>query len=131
MSTTTTATFRDYAFEDLAGGTFSIDTSGDSAVIRAATNHPEFANEIRLDHGDARELGTSLIRWTRSGEAVRDWYDERAMLTLDCLDGIATVTVHEDGELESSYTLSDEQAVDLGQRLIVWAGVAVNAPADA
>lgn len=123
--TTTTATFRDYAFDDLAGGAFSIDTSGQFAVISAATNHPEFAVVVEIDRQQAREIGTSLLQW--AGNPTLHAYDDWCAtggVEVNVIDGEIEITVARSGEI-SGYEPTTEQAIDLGQRLIVWAGVAV------
>lgn len=126
----TTTTYRDYAFEDLAGGTFAIDTSGEHAIIRAATNHPELSFDIEIDRDTARTIGTFLIRCAGnpSLHAYDDFNPTTGALEIDVVDGEVDITVALDGEI-SGYAPTQEQAVDLGQRLITWAGVKVTVDA--
>lgn len=123
--------FIDYAPES-ATEIFSLDTSGDTAVIQCYRD-VSHNNIAELDRDEARELGTTLIAWTHSGltEGTHNWEVGHSLLTLDCVDSIATITVHEEGELEAGFELAYEQAVDMGQRLIAWAGVNLRESADA
>lgn len=124
-----TSTFRDYALDDCSGGTFSIDTSQtDVAVISAADNHPELAIRAELSRELARELGADLLGFIGSPltcAAVDYEAVNPAVLCVDVEDGQVEVHVSADGQ-RSCLALTREQVVDLGQRLIVWAGVATN-----
>lgn len=129
----TTATFRDYAFENLGGGTFSINTSlASCAIIKVAANHPEFAIAAEFDRNTARQLGTDLLRWTGSPLTCtleRVLYDTAngVPFLVDVTDGEVGISVTPLDKPNEWYNPSDEEVIDIAQRLIVWAGIAVTA----
>jgi hypothetical protein len=119
----TTSTFRDYGADSFGGGEFSIETNGSMAVLRLALNHSEFAEAYYFDRDTARNLGTSLLRWSggvststlnpveftdTSGDVLRVEVIDCTVMFLLC-----------DGKFQAT----DEEVIDLAQRLIVWAGV--------
>lgn len=85
----------------------------------------------RLSPVDARTMGTVLVAWanggpllrgeaefiTDNGNAIRIFAEESDITLAVCSDGAEDVYIE--------YVLAYEDVVDLGQRLIVWAGVAV------
>lgn len=120
---TTTATFIDYAADSFGGGEFSIETAGSMAVLRLALNHPEFAEAYYFDRGTARKLGTSLLRWSGSEmcstlQPVEFVDTEDDVLRVEVIDGTVMFLLS-DGRFQAT----DEEVIDLAQRLIVWAGV--------
>lgn len=116
-----TSTFRDYALESFSGGEFSIETSGEEiALLSLALNHPEFKTCYTFDRATARDLGTSLLRWsggpsTCTLEPVT--FGDR--LVVEVIDGTVMFLLP-DGQ---QFQCTDEETIDLAQRLIVWAGV--------
>lgn len=133
----TTATFRDYAAESFGGGVFSINTSGDNADLTLALNHPEFAVTYKFSRSVARELGTNLLQWNGSHtchtlkpvefdtvQAANYGVDHK--LSVEVIDGTVMFLLR-----DGSFQATDAEVVDLAQRLIVWAGVDVNAPVNA
>lgn len=120
---TTTATFIDYAADSFGGGVFSIDTSGNQAVLTLALNHPELAVAYRFNRAVARELGTNLLQWNGSHtcstiEPVEFTDTSGDVLRVEVIDGTVMFLLS-----DGSFQATDAEVVDLAQRLIVWAGV--------
>lgn len=125
---TTTSTFIDYAADSFGGGVFSIDTSGNQAVLTLALNHPELAVTYRFNRAVARELGTNLLQWNGSHtcctlEPVEfDTVSARAVnglkLRVEVIDGTVMFLLS-----DGNFQATDAEVVDLAQRLIVFAGV--------
>lgn len=130
----TTSTFRDYGVDSFGGGVFSINTSGQWAELTLALNHPEFAVTYRFDRNVARELGTSLLRWSGGpATCTLEPVEFKSLnlthaktLRVDVIDGTVMFLL-----CDGSFQATDEETVDLAQRLIVWAGVDVDAPVNA
>lgn len=129
-----TSTFRDYALESFSGGEFSIDTGGNTAVLRLALNHPEFAVKYQFDRSVARELGTNLLRWSGGPSTCTLEPVEFSTilakaavngrkLRVEVIDGTVMFLLPDGTEFQAT----DEETIDLAQRLIVWAGVDTNA----
>lgn len=123
----TSTTFIDYAFDSFGGGEFSIETKGSMAVLRLALNHPEFAEAYYFDRDTARELGTNLLQWNGSPlcctlEPVEFTDTSGDVLRVEVIDGTVLFKL-QDGDFQAA----DAEVVDLAQRLIVFAGVDVNA----
>lgn len=133
----TTATFRDYAAESFGGGVFSINTSGETADLTLALNHPEFALTYKFSRTVARKLGTSLLQWNGSHTCCT--LEPVEFDTVQCAvaaNGLRLRVEVVDGTVmfllrDGSFQATDAEVVDLAQRLIVWAGVDVNAPVNA
>jgi hypothetical protein len=124
----TTSTFRDYAADSFGGGEFSIETNGSMAVLRLALNHPEFAEAYYFDRDTARQLGTNLLNWvggpgTCTLEPVEYTDTASDVLRVEVIDGTVMFLLS-----DGNFQACDEEVIDLAQRLIVWAGVDVNAP---
>lgn len=120
---TTTATFIDYAADSFGGGVFSIDTSGNQAVLTLALNHPELAVAYRFNRAVARELGTNLLQWNGSHTACTlepvEFADSSGdVLRVEVIDGTVMFLL-----CDGNFQATDAEVVDLAQRLIVWAGV--------
>jgi hypothetical protein len=133
----TTTTFRDYAADSFGGGVFSIDTTGKNAVLSLALNHPEFTVNYKFDRAVARQLGTDLLRWsggpgtctlqpveylTVDGKVAANG----SVLRVEVIDGTVMFLLS-----DGTFQATDEEVIDLAQRLIVFAGVDVNAPVHA
>lgn len=115
-----------------------VDTRPVSYCQLLGRNVPNDVTRIaRLSRETARELGTTLIGWTASPltSASHAFQSDRNAplpdgatgcwpVNVDIEDGTNAVNVGGIGTI-----LSQEQAQDVGQRLIAWAGVLV--PADA
>ena len=125
----TTSTFRDYAADSFGGGVFSINTGSKYAELTLALNHPEFAVTYKFDRRTARHLGTDLLRWsggtsTCTLEPVEYQTIECAVaangkvLRVEVIDGTVMFLLR-----DGSFQATDEEVIDLAQRLIVWAGV--------
>jgi hypothetical protein len=120
----------EYFVDSPDGGEFSIDTSGDTAVLRVGL-HPETVSTFAFDRATARELGTSLLRWT--GGPTTCTLDPVAFgeLRVEVTDGEAMFLITGPAVepwgtgRTAEFPLSDDDVVDLSQRLIVWAGVNV------
>lgn len=129
----TTTTFRDYAFESFGGGAFSIDTSSATADLTLALNHPEFALTYKFSRAVARELGTNLLQWNGSHTCCT--LEPVEFDTVQCavaVNGLKLRVEVIDGTVmfllrDGSFQATDEEVIDLAQRLIVWAGVDVRA----
>jgi len=124
-------TFRDYAADSFGGGEFSIETAGSMAVLRLALNHPELAEAYYFDRDTARELGTDLLRWSSSPttctlEPVGYTDTDDDVLRVEVIDGTVMFLL-----CDGSFQATDPEVIDLAQRLIVWAGVDVNAAVNA
>jgi hypothetical protein len=133
----TTTTFRDYAYDSFGGGVFSVDTSGKYAELTLALNHPEFAVTYKFSRDTARQLGTDLLRWSGGpGTCTLEPVDyptievavaaNGKVLHVEVIDGTVMFLLR-----DGSFQATDEETIDLAQRLIVWAGVDVNAPVNA
>lgn len=128
---TISITFRDYAADSFGGGVFSVDTSGEYAELTLALNHPEFAVTYKFARDTARELGTDLLRWSGGpGTCTLEPVEYQTLnllasktLRVEVIDGTVMFLLR-----DGSFQATDEEIVDLAQRLIVWAGVDVNAP---
>ena len=119
-----TDTFRDYAFESFSGGEFSIETGGDEvALLSLALNHPELKTCYTFDRTIARELGTSLLRWSGGPSTCTIEPVEFDTLRVEVIDGTVIFLLPDGQEFQTT----DEEIIDLAQRLIVWAGVDVDA----
>lgn len=129
---TTTATFREYhadADEDayLIANTDYVDYCRLSGVTDDAVR------TAHLSRDQARDVGTFILRATGSYSswADREWETNPAKLAVSVADGEATVQLGDADEgLFFILNTEDGWDVDLGQRLIAWAGVA-SVPVDA
>ncbi|OBS01865.1 hypothetical protein A9W98_17940 [Mycobacterium gordonae] len=132
----TTATFRDYNADLPEDGEFSVNTS-DVAHAEIVMDINGVRLSDKLTPTAARDMGTFLVRSAeRAGESDCEFigtmgrafrlsaYDFGDIDFALCADG-------EEGDTFVEFTLSTEQAIDLGQRLIVWAGVNVQESVDA
>ena len=131
MTNETTTTFRDYALDSFGGGEFSIETAGSMAVLRLALNHPELAEAYYFDRDTARTLGTDLLNWvggpgtcTLKPVEYTDTSDD--VLRVEVIDGTVMFLL-----CDGTFQACDEEIIDLAQRLIVWAGVDINAAVNA
>jgi hypothetical protein len=122
MSTAATSlTFREYTDDD--GNHLIIDTDYMAyAHLSTFTDKQVRKKTVHLAWADARELGTSLIAWTGTAQT---WANNRfgrdnQIADVAVEDGKATITI---GGIH--VTLSDDDVIGLGQRLIAWAGVFV------
>jgi len=130
-------TFRDYAADSFGGGVFSIKTCGQYAELTLALNHPELAVTYKFSRDTARELGTDLLRW--SGGPSTCTLEPVEYPTIECaaaLNGKVLRVEVIDGTVmfllrDGSFQATDLEVIDLAQRLIVWAGVDVNAAVNA
>jgi hypothetical protein len=125
------ATFRDYDTDSLDGTTFSVRTEPGLCRVRAQQGTgPSLDTE--LDAALAREIGTFILHCAgnESLHAEHAWVGLKGTFGMYVEDGNVTVTLTDATELPSAYgqyvdrALSYEESVDLGQRLIIWAGVA-------
>lgn len=114
---TATATYRDYTN---GLGDFSIETFGCCCNLRVGDSSYYF------DEDTARSLGTALLAW--GGADLTCTVDPVPFgdLLVDVIDGDVTFILR-DGTTYQPDRLDD--VTDLGQRLIVWAGVNLNHPA--
>ena len=131
---TTTTTFREY-HGDIDEDLYLIVNTDYVDYCRLSIVTDTVVRTAHLNHGTARDLGTSLLRWTGSelchtiNPVVFASQPPMNDVTIDIADGEATLRIGADENL--FVILSDEWAIDLAQRLIVWAGVDVNQTADA
>lgn len=126
---TTSMKFRDYSF-DLDHETY-LDTSGGMATF--LFTDPDAGRTVfaQLDRDGAREVGTDLLHWTGSPltctlDDVHYTTTNGSEFSITCTDGIPEITIRQDGDTVS-FTPQYEAATDIGQRLIVFAGVDVHA----
>ena len=132
---TTTTTFREYHGDIDEDHLYLIVNTAYIDYCRVSIITDTVVRTAHLSHDTARDLGTSLLRWTGSElchtiEPVT-FTSQPPMndLVIDIADGEATLRIGAD---EGVFViLSDEWAIDLAQRLIVWAGVDINETADA
>lgn len=125
----TTSTFIDYAYDSFRGGVFSVDTSGHTADLKLALNHPEFARTYKFSRAVARDLGTNLLQWNGSHTCCT--LEPVEFDTVQCavaLNGLKLRVEVIDGTVmfllrDGSFQATDAEVVDLAQRLIVFAGV--------
>lgn len=131
----TTDTFRKYGERSEY---LVVDTRPVSYCQLLGRNVPNDVTRIaRLSRDTARELGTALIGWTASPltSANHTFESDRNAPLPDGATGCWPVSVNiEDGTNAVNVggigtNLTQEQAQDVGQRLIAWAGVQV--PVDA
>lgn len=128
----TSSTFRDYAADSFGDfSEFSIETRGSMAVLTLALDDFELAEAYYFDRNTARELGTKLLQWngsemTSTLKPVEFTDTVGDVLRVEVIDGTVMFPLC-DGPLQAT----DAEVIDLAQRLIVWAGVDLNAPVNA
>ena len=108
---------------------FSIETGSKYAELTLALNHPEFAVTYKFSRDTARELGTDLLRWSGgTGTCTLEPVDYPTIevavaangkwLRVEVIDGTVMFLLR-----DGSFQATDEEVIDLAQRLIVCAGV--------
>lgn len=131
MNPTITADFRDYSAELPEIGSFSLETRpGAPLAVFRATSTDDAEQIATFGSSMARDIGTEILQWAGNhslwGEDT--WSDEprgRGSLRVIAEDGEITTTVSD----AAPFTMSVDYAIDIAQRLIVWAGVKVTANA--
>ncbi|WP_301119726.1 hypothetical protein [Mycolicibacterium fortuitum] len=120
---TTTTTFREYP--SYAGNLYlSVDTNGTTAKLAVRKDDQGEPVVAELDANTARDLATAMIAFNGSCTA---WTVEPLPygdLYLDVQDGQVFLTLPGFTPFDLGEGECDPFVHDLGQRLIVWAGVA-------
>lgn len=129
---TRTVGVRDYATEP--GHVFSLDTTGNIAgfIFGVAEDETHYRVGAGITRDVARELGTDLLGWVHSGltSTVEDIYYETvngAKLYAAAVDSICELVIGDTNVPPISFEMNTDVTVDIGQRLIAFAGVNVNA----
>lgn len=109
--------------------TISMGGLGMSGVSHAEQMHGYAELSGWLDRDTARDMGTKLLHWagTAGADEVGEFItSEGYAVRVYANDGEIGISLNTDGEEDMyiEHELSYRDAVDLGQRLIVWAGVA-------
>lgn len=137
---TRTVGVRDYATEP--GHKFSLDTTDGGiagfifAIVEDGTRYQVGAGIMR---DVARQLGTDLLGWVHSGltSTTEDVYYETvngSKLYASCIDSICEIVISEGlgtgglgGVPPISMEMNSDVTIDIGQRLIAFAGIDVDA----
>jgi len=109
------ATFREYT----DGGRYLIINTGYLIECRLSYHDSLLVRAVEFDHATAREVGTRLLRATGSDSSWDTIIAPDLVVTV--ADGAAFVSI----QGSDQFALTDADVIDLGQRLIVWAGVNV------
>lgn len=135
-----TATFRDYSTS--ASDQFMLDTGTSIAGFIFSfleKTHPEDGGTLYrvgagISRDTARQLGTDLLGWVSSGmtSTLEDVYYETvngSQLYAACIDSICELVIKDSSGLVPpvSFEMNTDVTIDIGQRLIAFAGVDINA----
>jgi hypothetical protein len=107
-------------------GTVALFTNDDHVVLGAIFNGEPAAVAMFTDRDTVRGIGTTLLAWVGAHAfslwGTHVWTDNASPtveLFLDVQDGLPAIDVGK----SVHHALEPDDAIDLGVRLIVWAGV--------
>ena len=117
---------RDYTVSDPQGGHVIITTDRVSAAISLGV--ADQSVQVAFDRDTARDVGTALIAWASSPTvaAYDEWTGTNGAafeINIDVDGADVEFSAANNGVAMLTFFVTCDDAVDMGQRLIVWAGV--------